>query len=66
MSVDPVLLTVIGDVFLNLSAGWFGAAIILPGTHPRSKNQNIFLVSANFLFGSAALAIGYKFRILGI
>ncbi len=39
MDMDPKFLMAIGDVLLNLAAGWFGAA---------------------------ALAIGYKFRILGL
>lgn len=59
MNIDPALFMAIGDVFLNLAAGWFGAAIIIPGTYPRSTPTNILYVAANILFGMIALAIGY-------
>jgi hypothetical protein len=66
MSIDSALLTSLGDVFLNLSAGWFGAAVIFPGTGSRSPHANILFVVMNLVSGIAALAIGYKLRILGV
>lgn len=66
MSLDPAFLVAIGDVFLNLSAGWFGAAVIFPATQPRSPRENFFYVFSNLLFGAIALAIGYRLRILEI
>lgn len=66
MNIDPSLLTAIGDVFLNLSAGWFGAAIIIPGTRPRGTKINALYVIVNLSFAFAALAFGYRLRILGI
>jgi hypothetical protein len=66
MTLDPALLAAIGDIFLNLSAGWFGAAIIIPGSYPRSKQQNFLFVAMNLAFGVTALAIGYQLRILGV
>ncbi len=66
MVMDHAFLTAVGDVFLNLSAGWFGAAVIFPGTYPRSRQENIIYVLANLSFGSGALVIGYQLRILGL
>lgn len=64
MELDPRLLIALGDVFLNLSAGWFGTAIILPWTQPRGQQANAVYVVANLLLGITALAIGYRLRIL--
>lgn len=66
MVIESSLLSAISDVFLNLSAGWFGAAIIIPGTYSRSTRVNTLYVVMNLSFGLAALAFGYKLRILGI
>lgn len=66
MTIDPAFLTAVGDVFLNLSAGWFGAAIIIPITKPREQHQNHFFVGTNIFLGVTALVLGYKLRILGI
>lgn len=66
MSIDPAFLTALGDIFLNLSAGWFGAAIIIPGTYPRNARVNLLYVMINLSFGCAALVFGYQLRILGV
>lgn len=65
MTVDPIFLAAIGDVFLNLAAGWFGATIIIPGTYPRGERAEIIFIIANVLAGVASLARGYQLRILG-
>lgn len=66
MTLDPALLTAIGDVFLNLSAGWFGAAVIIPGTGERDPKVNAIYIVLNIGFGLAALAFGYRLRIIGV
>lgn len=66
MILDPALLVAIGDVFLNLSAGWFGAAVIVPTTHSRSRQENIYYIGMNLAFGIGALVFGYRIRILGL
>lgn len=66
MVIDPALLAAVGDVFLNLSAGWFGAAIIIRSGYPRGSQASIVYFLSNILFGTVALAIGYQLRILGI
>ncbi|OGY31209.1 MAG: hypothetical protein A3C02_04815 [Candidatus Andersenbacteria bacterium RIFCSPHIGHO2_02_FULL_45_11] len=66
MIIDPMVFTTVGDVFLNLSAGWFGAAVIIPAIQPRGVKSNIRYRLFDILFGFIALVIGYKFRILGL
>ena len=66
MDIQPGIFVAIGDVFLNLSAAWFGLAFITPLAHTRTLPENIQYVAYNIIMGVAALAIGYKFRILGV
>lgn len=66
MNIDPRMLIAVGDVFLNLSAGWFGLAFITPIAKQRTLQQNLQFIIYNILFGVVALAIGYKFRTIGI
>lgn len=47
----------LSDVFLNLSAGWFGAALILPMTIKSPKTNKILLLG-NILCGILAYVIG--------
>lgn len=37
MTVDPVWLITLSEVLTNLSAGWFGAAVIIPIGSKRPK-----------------------------
>jgi hypothetical protein len=64
--MNPLFLVALGDVFLNLAAGWFGAAVIIPGTHARSPRMNLVYIGMNILFGIIALVIGYQLRIVEI
>lgn len=66
MVIDPMIFTAIGDVLLNLSAGWFGAAVIVPVAQSRYTRSIALHGLFNILFGFTALVIGYEFRILGI
>lgn len=65
MDVDPRILIAIGDVFLNLSAGWFGLVFITPAAYTRSLQENLIYIIGNTLLGIIALGIGYKLRIIG-
>jgi len=48
--IDPLLLITLSDLFVNLSAGWFGAAIIVPLTEPKLKLK-LWVLTTNLLFG---------------
>jgi len=64
MELDPVFLTLLADWCVNLSAGWFAAAIIVPvsGNRPRETNER-FIVE-NTLNAVAFFASAYILRII--
>ena len=63
MKVDLVFLIIIYDLFVNLAAGWFGAAFIVPLT---SKTvQTKWLLFVNISLGIISLLVGYIFGKLG-
>ncbi len=64
--IDLRIFVAIGDVLLNMSAAWFGAAFIIPNTYNRTTRDNLSFVTINIILGIMALAVGYKFRILGV
>lgn len=56
-----IWLQAISDLFVNLSAGWFGAAVILPLNARRVKIRRLSLI-LNILFGIFALVIAVIIR----
>lgn len=55
-------LSIISELFVNLSAGWFGAAFILPAV-----SENIFtvdpkLLTADIILGILSLILAKVFR----
>lgn len=61
MSIDPKFITVLSDLFVNLSAGWFGAALILPISFKRTRISWI-LLTGNLLSGTLSLIVSYLLR----
>lgn len=53
--------SVVSDLMVNLSAGWFGAAFILPMTTKKFK-INWRLLTINILCGILALLAAVLFR----
>jgi len=47
----------LSELFINLSAGWFGAALILPMT-TKSPKMNKILLTGNVLCGILAYILG--------
>lgn len=60
--LDPVLLLTIADIFTDLSAGWFGAVLILPIFTRIDSPPNILLLSGDFGAGIISLLTAYKLR----
>lgn len=59
--LDPVLLVTLSDLLLNLSAGWFGATlIVIPGLKEAKLNR--FLLTINIGSGSLTLLVAYLLR----
>lgn len=61
MAADPVFLLVLSDVFANLSAAWFGAAIIVPLSSKRTK-INYWLLTGNIASAILALLVAFALR----
>ncbi|HCR35840.1 hypothetical protein A2130_04570 [Candidatus Woesebacteria bacterium GWC2_33_12] len=56
-------LTTLSDLFVNLSAGWFGAILILPSFWQSSNiDTNAILILLNVLYGTLAFFISWLFK----
>ena len=61
MELSSVWRMTLSDLFVNLSAGWFGAAFIVPLASKRSKLK-IWLLLVNLLFGIITLLAAVLLR----
>lgn len=59
MSIDLVLLTIVADWCVNLSAGWFGAAFIVPAFSDKPPTVNRWLMVEDLLFAVPFLGVAY-------
>lgn len=62
MILDPQWVVVLSDLFTNLSAGWFGAALIVPATSKRQGSVKLGLLISNIGLGILFLAFAYQLR----
>lgn len=62
MKFDRVWFSVFSDLWINLAAGWFGAAVIVPMSSRFPIRINFGLLTINFVFGIVALMIAYKLK----
>jgi hypothetical protein len=54
---------VLSDLLVNLSAGWFGLILIIPGLGGvKSPQDAIFLLTTNLFWGIIALVLAMKLR----
>ena len=60
-----MLYSVIADLFINLSAGWFGAALIIPIRTQKSEKLKLGLLTINLFLGILFLGLAYLFRKYG-
>lgn len=60
--INPQLSLTIADVFINLSAGWFGAAIILPAFSEKSFTFNLPILLFDITFGILSFVIAFRLR----
>jgi hypothetical protein len=58
MYVDNVLLQTTADLFINLSAGWFGIAFIVP----KKKKVHLRVLTVNILYGIFCLVVSFFIR----
>lgn len=55
----------LSDLFVNLSAGWYGAALILPISGKIPKKLNSWLLTQNVILGTLSLVISALFQKAG-
>lgn len=56
---NPYLLLTISDVFTNLSAGWFGAAFIVPTFSNLPITFNFSILITDLIFGIFCFVVAY-------
>jgi len=66
MRPDPLLLAILSELFVNLSAGWFGAAFIVPISSGKIFPIKLDLLTADIIFGIVCLVIAFKVRKIGV
>lgn len=62
MITETILLTAFSDLLLNLSAGWFGAAFIIPITIVKGKKRRFWTLFINIVLGIVALSVAVIIR----
>lgn len=60
-----IWLLALSDLFINLAAGWFGAALVIPITGRLPKRLNLWLLTYNASFGTLSLLIAVLLRKVG-
>lgn len=60
-----VWLLTLSDLFVNLAAGWFGAALVIPITGKLPKRLNLWLLTYNASLGTVSLLITVLLRKAG-
>lgn len=63
--MDLFLLVVTSNLFVNLSAGWFAAALIIPATSKKKAQLNFWIFTVDLLFGILCLVVAYYLGKLG-
>ncbi|MEK7169062.1 MAG: hypothetical protein AAB778_03555 [Patescibacteria group bacterium] len=57
--MDNKLIQILSDLFVNLSAGWFGAALIIPISSKDDEGFEWFSLIINLILGLLSLIVGY-------
>lgn len=66
MIIDPLWANILSELFVNLSAGWFGAAFIVPVIAKKQVSVNLGVLLFNLIFGIVFLIIGFQLRELSL
>lgn len=62
MDVEAAWISVGSELFVNLAAGWFGAAFVVPSFLKLRSPYNLILLTADLLFGIVALLVSVVLR----
>lgn len=56
--------SILSDLFINLSAGWFGVVIIVPNFSEEKGRKKYIVLTADILFGIVCLLLAYLLKLL--
>ena len=62
IKVDGIILGALSELFINLSAGWFFSAFLVPFSQDLSIQTRIFLLTVDLVLGIVCLLLGIKLR----
>jgi hypothetical protein len=62
-SAKLALRQILSELLVNLAAGWYGAAVIIPFSSGEPITVNLNVLTANIIFGTVCIIIAYKLRI---
>jgi hypothetical protein len=62
MIIDKILFSIISDLLINLSAGWFGAILIVPNFSKIRGRSRLWVLLSDFVAAMICLAISYELR----
>ena len=63
MSINPAWSSVVSDLFVNLSAGWFGAAFIVPNFSNVKGAKRLVMLTGDLVFAIVSLLIASWLRL---
>jgi len=63
--MDSFWFVIASNLFVNLSAGWFAAALIVPVTSKKAVRLNFWLFTIDILFGIFCLVVAFYFGKIG-
>lgn len=62
MKIELIWFGVLADLLINLSAGWFGAAFIVPNFSGLWWPYNLVVLTGDILVGIVSLVAAFKLR----
>lgn len=65
MRADSTFLLTLANIFDNLSAGWFGAALIIPAFSGELISFSFPILITDIIFGTVCFIMAYRLRKLG-
>lgn len=62
MIADKAWFSIVSDLLINLSAGWFGAVLIVPNFSEKKGIKRVMVLTTDILFATVCLVGAYILR----
>jgi hypothetical protein len=59
---DKAWFSIVSDLLINLSAGWFGAVLIVPNFSEKKGIKRVMVLTTDILFATVCLVGAYILR----